>query len=468
MKKGFADIVLGLQFGDEGKARVIDNLAEKYDIIARFNGGANAGHTIANEKGKVALNQVPSGIFYPHSTLYIGSGCVVNIEKLAKEIENIENLGINLAKRLKVSSQASIIQLHHLMLDELFGKNIGTTKNGIGPAYADRAMRMYGERLVNIRLGDLFDDPKHFFAVIENNLKEFKEIFSHHTELHPAQIENLKAAFTKIKPYIELDPLYMEKRVEQGATVLFEGAQSVMLDIVKGSVPYVTSSATIAAAAYTGGDLSPKYHRKTIGVVKAIMSRVGYGPFPSEFGGRKSEEYSLETLNGQSKNTKTTEANFDINKLIKSDDPFEVGIALRILSGEYGTVTQRPRRVGCFDLVLLSHTVKMNGVDELVITKCDLLNEYSRTKNGQMPIVTGYKLDDKTIDYVPGATSAFYRVKPIIAERAAFSDDVSDVKTFDKLPKELQAFVKEIEKVSACKVIGLGTGPKRDQYIELT
>lgn len=465
MKKGYADIVLGLQFGDEGKARVIDNLAQNYDIIARFNGGSNAGHTIENEKGKIALNQIPSGIFYPHTTLYIGSGCVVNIEKLADEIKKIKKLGIDLSKRLKISSQTTVVQPYHLILDELLGKTIGTTKNGIGPAYSGRAMRMRGEQLVNIRLADLVDNPKHFFEIIEDSLKK---VLSSHPELvSGSNMQSLKNSFEEIKPFIELDPLYMEKRVENGATVLFEGAQSVMLDVVKGSVPFVTSSNTTAASAYSGGDLSPKYHHKTIGVVKAIMSRVGHGPFPSEFGGEKSEKYTMEKENGQSKYTKTSELKLDVEKLIKSDDPFEVGRALRILSGEYGTVTQRPRRVGYFDLVLLAHTIKSNGVDELIITKCDLLKEYSRTKSGKMPLITEYKLDGKTIDYVPAATSAFYRVKPVIFEMKSFSEDISDVRSFDKLPNELQEFVKEVEKVGGSKVVALGVGPKREQYIEI-
>lgn len=468
MKKGFADIVLGLQFGDEGKARVIDNLAREYDIIARFNGGSNAGHTIANDKGQVALNQIPSGIFYPHTTLYIGSGCVVNIEKLAQEIHKVKELGIDLTERLKISSQASIVQPHHILLDDILGKSVGTTKNGIGPAYADRAMRMYGKRIVHIRLADLVDRPDDFFMAILTNLKEV--IKEHNVKsINPEEtMKKLQDAFSQIKPLVELDTLYMEKQVEKGARVLFEGAQSAMLDTTKGSVPYVTSSNTIAAAAYTGGDLSSKYHRKTIGVIKAIMSRVGYGPFPSEFGGRKSEMYSLEKVNGESKYTKETESKHNAEILIKSDDPFEVGMALRILSKEYGTVTQRPRRVGYLDLVLLSYTARMNGIDELIITKCDLLKEYSQTKSGKILIATGYTLDNQDIDYVPGATSAFYRIEPIVSERDAFSEDISDIRTFAKLPKALQELVLEIEKVSGCKVIGLGVGPKRDQYIELS
>jgi adenylosuccinate synthase len=468
MKKGFADIVLGLQFGDEGKARVIDNLAKEYDIIARFNGGSNAGHTIANDKGHVALNQIPSGIFYPHTTLYIGSGCVVNIEKLAHEIKKVKELGIDLSERLKISSQASIVQPHHILLDEILGKSVGTTKNGIGPAYADRAMRMYGKRIVHIRLADLVDRPDDFFMAILTNLKEI--IKEHSVKgVHPEdEMEKIKKAFSDIKSLIELDTLYIEKRVDQGAKVLFEGAQSVMLDTTKGSVPYVTSSHTTAAAAYTGGDLSSKYHRKTIGVIKAIMSRVGYGPFPSEFGGRKSEMYSLEKVNGESKYTKETESKHNAEELIKSNDPFEVGMALRILSKEYGTVTQRPRRVGFLDLVLLAYTTKMNGVDELIITKCDLLKEYSKTKNGKMLVATGYTLDNSDVDYVPGATSAFYRIEPVISELDGFSQDISDIRSFSKLPKTLQELIKDIEKKSSCKVVGLGVGPKREQYVKIS
>lgn len=468
MKQGYADIVLGLQFGDEGKARVIDNLAKKYDIIARFNGGANAGHTIETEKGSIAVRQIPSGIHYTNITLYIGSGCAVNIERLAEEIQSLKNIGIDVTKRLKISSLASIIQPHHLLLDALFGKSIGTTKNGIGPSYADRAIRMQGEEVRNIRLADLVDQPKKFFAAILKNLHETQQEYKT-KEFHEEEtIKILQKAFEAIKPYIELDPLYMEKRVASGANVLFEGAQSTMLDVTKGSVPFVTSSNTIAAAAYTGGDLSPKYHRKTIGVIKAVSSRVGYGPFPPEFGGRKSEKYTLEkTVYGESKYTKTSEKAYDVNKLISSGDPFDVGVALRILSGEYGTATQRPRRVGMMDFVQLKHAVMLNGIDELVITKCDVLKEYSRTKTGKMPITVGYFLDNKKIDYVPGATSAFYRVKPIIKEYPGFSEDISEVRSFTNLPKQVKDFVKEVEKASDCKVVGLGVGPKREQYIPI-
>ncbi|MEK7570859.1 MAG: adenylosuccinate synthetase [Patescibacteria group bacterium] len=465
-KKGYADILLGLQYGDEGKARVIDYLAKDYDIIARFNGGANAGHTIKQGDITIALHQIPSGIFYPQTTLYIGSGCVVNIEKLAAEIQLIKDVGINLHGRLKIASQASIVQPHHILLDQLLGKKIGTTKNGIGPAYANRAIRMYGKHLANIRLADILDDPQTFFRLIEENLTYIQKQY-HSKEKKNLMLERIKQTFAQIAPFIEVDPLYMEQRAAHGAKILFEGAQSVMLDVVKGSVPYVTSSSTIASAAYTGGDLPLKYHRKIIGVAKALMSRVGYGPFPSEFGGSKSEHYTLEEDHGKPKHTKTTEAKEEVTKLIASPDAFDMGMALRILSGEYGATTSRPRRIGAFDLVQLVYAVKMNGVDELVITKCDTLREYAKTHSKKIPVVTGYDLDGKKIAYVPGATAAFYRVKPVIKYYQSFSKDLSTVRQVAAIPHSLKTLLKDVEKACGCRVIGLGVGPEREQYINL-
>ncbi|HZE87776.1 MAG TPA: adenylosuccinate synthetase, partial [Methylomirabilota bacterium] len=222
MKKGYADIVLGLQYGDEGKARVVDYLAKDYDVIARFNGGSNAGHTIENDKGSIAVRQIPSGIFYPNKTLYIGTGCAVNIEKLAGEMTQLKKLDLDVSSRLKISSLASIIQPHHLLLDEMLGKSIGTTKNGIGPSYADRATRMVGDRMVNIRLADLVDQPNEFFANITKNLDATIKDYTLKNLDVKKIVQDLKKAFAQIKPFIELDPLYLEKKVAKGATVLFE------------------------------------------------------------------------------------------------------------------------------------------------------------------------------------------------------------------------------------------------------
>lgn len=484
-KFGYADVLIGLQYGDEGKARIVDMLAKDYDVIARFNGGANAGHTIkTKDGGKVALQQVPSGIFYPGKILYIGSGCVVNVEKLAIEIEKIKNLKghatdghgatpgnrqakINLSKRLRISCQASIIQPHHLLIDAETGKTIGTTKNGIGPCYADKANRMDGDRLLNIKLGDLVDDPQEYFKKIrENYLAACGKYGVNHAHADNI-IATMESFFNRIKDYIEPDTLFLEKKVEKGAKVLFEGAQSIMLDITKGSVPYVTSSNTVTAAAYVGGDLSPSYHRKTIGVAKAIMSRVGHGPFASEFGGERSEKYCMSAVDGKSKYPQPVEAKYDIEKLLKSGDYFDIGVALRVLSFEYGTVTARPRRVGMLDLVQLAYAIRMNGVDELMINKCDMLNVFARTKRGVLPIVNGYTLDGRSIDYVPGTVKAYYSVKVEVAYKKCFKEDVTGARKFAKLPAELRKLIKELEKFCGCKVAGVGVGPERDQFVRV-
>lgn len=464
-KKGYADVLIGLQFGDEGKARVVDMIAKNYDIIARFNGGANAGHTIQNKKNKIALKQIPSGIFYSNKLLYIGSGCVVNLTKLVEEIKKVESLGIKLENRLKISSQASIIQPHHIIIDDIIGKNLGTTKNGIGPAYADKAIRMDENRPVNIRIADLLDNNTYYFKVIKESLLITIKKYGITSENPNKLIQDMKISLKVIQKYVENDPLFLQREVENGARVLFEGAQSAMLDVSRGSIPFVTSSNTIAASAYVGGDLSVNYHRKTIGVIKAIMSRVGQGPFTSELGKKISEKYCMEVENGKPKHTKGEEKKYDIDNLLESSDDFKIGIALRMLAQEYGTGTMRPRRIGMFDLVQLIYAIKMNHVNELVINKCDLLNVYSKTKKCKIPIVVKYKLDKEVIDYVPVSTSAYYRTKPIIEYWDAFADDISIVRRYKLLPNALQAFVRKIEKVAQTKVIGIGVGPDRKEFI---
>lgn len=468
MNQGYADIVLGLQYGDEGKARVVDMLCPDYNIIARFNGGANAGHTIdSKDGGKVALNQIPSGIFYPDTILYIGSGCVVNFEKIALEIEKINNLGINLKGRLKISPQASVIQPHHILIDSLTGKSVGTTKNGIGPCYADRAFRMIGERLTNIRVGDLLENSEKFFGKMLTNLQSAKEQYGLNLENFDTSLKPLKESFEKVKKYIEKDPLFLQKKVESGTKVLFEGAQSIMLDVCKGSVPYVTSSHTIAAAAYAGGDLSPNYHRKTIGIVKAIMSRVGHGPFVSEFGGKQSEEYCMSQEGEGPKYGKMVELQYNLDEYLKSEDEFKMGIGLRILSGEYGTVTTRPRRVGALDLVQLNYAVRMNGVTELIINKCDLLKEYSRTKEGKIRLTNSYELDGEKIDYLPASTTTYERTKGITEFKEAFTQDISTINNYEDLPAEMKNLLKHIENFCNCKIVGIGVGPKREEFIHI-
>lgn len=460
-KTGFADVLIGLQYGDEGKAKVIDLIADKYNIIARFNGGANAGHTIETSKGKIGLHQIPSGIFYEDKLLYIGSGCVINMAKIVEELEAVKKLGIDLTNRLFISDQASVVQPHHILVDILTAGEIGTTKNGIGPTYADQAMRMVNGRLVNIKLGELLDNLDLFDQMKENLERKIQKHNVKDINVEKT-IQELKTALTIITPFIQRDTLFLQKQVESGKSVLFEGAQSVMLDITKGFVPYVTSSHTVAGAAFVGGDLSPKFHRKTIGVAKAIMSRVGNGPFVSEFGGRKSEEYCMD---GAKHNKDYELSTYNVDKMLISSNPFDIGIALRILGNEYGTTTKRPRRIGMLDLVQLSYAIKMNGVDEIFLNKCDLLVDFAKTKDNAIPLVTGYTLNKKEIDYVPASNTAYSKVSPIITNFPAFSESIVNKKSAEKLPQELQKLLETIEKVTECKFLGIGTGSQREAYI---
>lgn len=466
-----ATVVIGLQFGDEGKARVVDDLAAEHDIIARFNGGANAGHTIEHNGVKLALKQVPAGVFHEGKILYLGSGCVLNMVKLRTELESLKQAGIDVSDRFRISSQAGLIQPHHILLDTLIGGSVGTTRNGIGPAYADRALRMWGDRLLNIRVGDLLQDAEAVFALLQANLDAAKKMYGMGEELGrlvEGEIQAMREALPVIADFVEIDPLYVQKMADAGKRVLFEGAQAFMLDVNKGSVPYVTSSHTSAAAAYIGGDLPPSYHGRTVGVAKVIMSRVGHGPFVSEFGGARSEEYCMSlNADGSPVYGKAVEAGYDIEGLLRSDDDFEMSKAVRHLSGEYGTVTTRPRRVGAVDLVQLKTGVMANGVKELILTKCDLLNVYARTKNGKIPVVKEYRLDGKSIDFVPGSTALLKRVEPVFSWCEGFSEDISGVREAAGLPAALMAFVKEVEAFVGCRVVGLGVGPGREQYVSL-
>jgi adenylosuccinate synthase len=241
-----------------------------------------------------------------------------------------------------------------------------------------------------------------------------------------------------------------------------------LLDVTKGYVPYVTSSLTGAGAAYSGGDLSPHHHRKTIGVAKVLMSRVGHGPFVSEFGGTESEAYCMaKKPDGSSMHNRDSEKQYDIDALIRSENPLEVGQALRVLSAEYGTVSARPRRVGSLDLPLLKMTAQLNGVDELFLTKCDLLREYSRTAQGRIPVTVGYELNGEVIDYVPSTTETYSKVRPIVEYWDAFADDVSKVRSSAGLPHALREFLNKVGEFTGSHIFGVGVGPQRDQVVVL-
>jgi len=479
LQTGYSDVLVGLQYGDEGKAKIVDLLAPNYDIIARFNGGANAGHTIETDQGKYTLQQVPSAVSNPNARLYIGSGCIINPTKLVREMSTLEGSGMNVGGRLTISPYASVIQPHHILLDRLSGGAIGTTYNGIGPAYSDRALRIAGDRLLNIRFADLAADLKGAINSIARNLEyttqrfspqelqEVSTVFSSPSEtfdiekLRARLLEEFSASVSPLLRFVPDDPRFLCLEVEKGARVLFEGAQSVMLDIARGTTPFVTSSATVAGAAYTGGDLPPRYHRKTVGVAKLLMSRVGRGPFVSEFGGSESEEYCLADT-GLRHTRQYEERTYKPKELLCSSRDFDRGIALRMLAGEYGSNTSRPRRIGAFDLVQLRTASRDNGVDELYLTKADVLKHFSETPEQQMPVVSEYvSAASGASVYHPVATSAYAGIRAQIEELPAFSEDISAVREIAKLPQELRGLLLRVEKETGAQVTAVGTGPQR-------
>ena len=461
---GKSTVLIGLQYGDEGKARVMDKLLDGYDIVARFNGGPNAGHTLSVKEIKIALHQVPSGIFYKNMKLHVGSGCVINPTKILQEIKEIESHGIKLDNRLTLSGYITLIQPHHIVFDDIYGKAIGSTKNGIGAAYSDQAIRSEHNDIKNVRLADYLSNPNKFKEYVKNNLKNLM-LKNNITDIYvDSEIEIFHTNTLQLRKYLCQDPLMIENLVSGGKNIFFEGAQSVMLDVVSGMTPYVTSSRTIAAAAYTGGDLSVKHHYKTIGVAKAIMSRVGNGPFVSEFGGFKSEKYCDE--NGGAAHTFDKEAaTNDSKKLLLSKELFDIGIAIRVITNEYGATTKRPRRIGMLDLVMLKQNCLLNGVEEIYINKIDCLQLFSQTSLKGIPFVVAYDLGGQKINYMPTSVEEVRLCKPIIKYLPAFKEDITKIKEYSKLPQQVKDIIKFIEQEVGTKVCGIGVGPEREQFV---
>jgi len=473
-KPGKSTVLIGLQFGDEGKARVMDTMLGEYDIVARFNGGPNAGHTLKVGDVKIALHQIPSGIFYKNMLLYTGSGCVLNPVKLLREIKEVNSHGISIDNRFFISGYVTMIQPHHIIFDEIYGREIGSTSNGIGPAYADRFLRAKKKEIKNIRLGDYLSSPEQFKAQVLENLEKIiqkhdlkkgssNKVIEQFIDVKKA-IEQFHESTLTLEKYLCRNPVMMQELVESGKNVFFEGAQSIMLDGVTGMTPYVTSSSTVAAAAYVGGDLPPKYHHKTLGVAKAITSRVGHGPFVSELGIDKSEDYWAEE--GGFAHTYEKEcAQWNPEELLKSDDLFHIGIALRMFTGEYGATTTKPRRIGMLDLVMLRQNCRLNGVDELYINKLDCLSLYSKTQLPGIPLVVAYELDGKRVAYMPSFIEEMRRVQPVVKYMPFIKEDISGIREYEKLPGEAKELVNFIEQQVGTKVCGVGVGPEREQFI---
>jgi adenylosuccinate synthase len=418
-----ATLIIGSQWGDEGKGKIIDFLSAKADYVVRFHGGNNAGHTVINQYGTFPLHLVPSGIF-SKAIACITNGTVLNLEVLAQEIEMLENAGITVKNRLFISPRCHIIMPYHKLLDGLYEKSkgkhkIGTTGRGISPVYADKITHD-GIRLFDLMAKEQFSEKLAMQLKIKNQiLKIFGEKPFKQNEIE----KQILTAFAKIKPFIsEPHPLLL-KASKQNKHILFEGAQGVFLDNDWGTYPYVTSSTVLTGGINAGASIPVQGISEVLGVVKAYTTRVGEGPFPTELFDKDGDE-------------------------------------LRKEGAEFGTTTGRARRCGWFDAELVKFACELNGYTSMAITKLDVLDTFKKIK-----ICIGYTYRNKPVRYYDGDAIFLTKVKPVYKTVPGWNQSTKGVKKFEKLPPEAQSYIKELEKLVGTNASLISTGPEREAII---
>ena len=419
-----ATVVLGAQWGDEGKGKVTDFFASSADYVVRFQGGNNAGHTIVVGDEKLALSLTPSGVLYPDCVPVIGSGCVVDLAFLKKELEMLNSKNVS-TKKLAISPNAHVIMPYHKLLDELIEENlgenkIGTTKKGIGPCYADKIQRS------GIRIQDLLDDEV-FVEKVKTNVEEKNKLLTKiygRNPMDPNEIINEFKTYKEIiNNHVKDTSLMISNAIKEGKNILFEGAQGTLLDIDHGTYPFVTSSNTSSANAAIGSGIGPLNLNKIVGVTKAYISRVGSGPFITE-----------------QKN--------------------DIGDYLIEKGAEFGVVTGRRRRCGWLDLISLKYSVRVNSLTELFITKLDVLSGLEEIKLG-----VGYMNGDKVITDYPYQQNVFYNAEPVYETYAGWSEDITSVRSFDDLPENAKKYITAIEDFIEIPITFISVGPERNQNI---
>ena len=419
-----ATVVLGAQWGDEGKGKVTDFFASSADYVVRFQGGNNAGHTIVVGDEKLALSLIPSGVLYSDCVPVIGSGCVVDIGFLKQEIEMLNSKNVS-TKKLAISPNAHVVMPYHKLLDELIEENlgenkIGTTKKGIGPCYADKIQRS------GIRIQDLLDDDV-FAQKVKTNVEEknqlLTKIYGREPLDHDEIINEFKAYKDIIKNHMKDTSLMISNAIKEGRTILFEGAQGTLLDIDHGTYPFVTSSNTSSGNAAIGSGVGPLNLNKIVGVTKAYISRVGSGPFITE-------------------------------------QENEIGDYLIEKGAEFGVVTGRRRRCGWLDLISLKYSVRVNSLTELFITKLDVLSGLEEIKLGM-----GYKTAEEVITDYPYQQSIFYDAEPVYETFEGWSEDITSVTNFDELPDNAKKYINAIENFIEIPITFISVGPERNQNI---
>jgi adenylosuccinate synthase len=421
-----AIVIVGAQWGDEGKGKATDLLGESVDYVVRYQGGNNAGHTIVIGEEKYALHLLPTGVLSPNATPVIGNGVVIDPAVLIGEIDGLQARGVSCA-RLLISASAHLIMPHHIALDKvterhLGSSRIGTTGRGIGPAYADKAARM------GIRMQDLFD-PGILGQKLELVLREKNQVLTKVYNRRGIATEAVAAEYLaygeRLRGYLADTGLVVNQALDQGKMVLLEGAQATLLDVDHGTYPFVTSSSPTAGGACAGSGVGPTRITKVIGILKAYTTRVGAGPFPTEL----------------------TDAQ---------------GEWLRKTGGEYGTTTGRERRTGWFDAVIARYATRINGITDYFITKLDVLSGLDK-----VPVCVAYDVDGTRFDEIPMTQTDFHHARPVYEYLDGWPEDISGAKDLQDLPRSAQAYLMALQDMIGAPVCAVGVGPRRDQTLQL-
>jgi len=421
-----AVVLLGAQWGDEGKGKATDLLGDRVDYVVRYQGGNNAGHTVVIGDQKYALHLLPSGILSPNVIPVIGNGVVIDPAVLLEEIKGLNERGIDTSK-LKISTNAHLITSYHRTLDKVserfLGKSkIGTTGRGIGPAYADKINRM------GIRVQDLFDKSileQKIEAALHNKNQVLLKVFNR-KEITVKEVLDEYLGYAEIlKPYVTDTVLLLDNALKANKNILLEGSQGTLLDVDHGTYPFVTSSNPTAGGASTGSGIGPTKITRVIGILKAYTTRVGSGPFPTEL--------------------------FD-----------EDGEKLRKIGGEVGVTTGRNRRCGWFDAPIARYAVRVNGLTDFFLTKLDVLTGWEK-----IPVCVAYEIDGVRVEELPASQTDFHHAKPIYEYLPGWKEDISKARSISELPKNAQAYVKFLEEISGAPMSAIGVGPVRDETISV-
>lgn len=421
-------ILIGAQWGDEGKGKMIDLLAQECDVITRFQGGNNAGHTVWVKNRKFVLHQIPSGILHPRKVCVIGNGVVIDPEALFEEIEMLKRNGVSVKGRLFISNQAHLIFPYHRLIDRLKEETgrrttkIGTTKRGIGPCYGDKAARL------GIRVADL-NNPTYFRERLESVLREknqiLRRIYGHPGLAFEETYRQYRSYAARLRPFVRDTALYLYEASRKGKQILFEGAQGTLLDVDHGTYPFVTSSNASVGGAISGAGVAPTLIDRVIGVVKAYTTRVGEGPFPTQF-------------------------------------PPKLMREIQTKGEEFGSTTGRPRRCGWFDAVIARHAARINGLDELAVMKMDVLSGLKRIKIG-----TAYRYRGRTYSNYPAETPVLEKCSVAYEEHPGWREDISRVRHWKGLPSNARRYLKRLEVLVGTPIKVVSVGSDREQTIFL-